>query len=356
MDPRQNLKVLNWVKLLGIYFLIIVALSIFYIAQDILTPFLVAFVFVYALNPLADKIESWGIKRVWAVATIFIGFTVLSGIVLGLGYESIKAELVLLKTQIPEYVERIKLNLLENAARLETIFPSMKKGMLRNIITQKFADLPTVIGEKIPYLISSLFALVTSALIVFFLTFFILKDGRKFRKSAIRVVPNQYFETVLSLLNEINLSVGSYVRGQLIDCTIVAVLSIIGLYLIGLKYAIIIGIICGITNIVPYLGPVMGMIPGIFIAFIEHNSPGMAVSVAAVMLGVQLIDNVVISPLAVGQSVDIHPISVIIAVTFGGALLGIWGTLLAVPIYCALKATFQILYKGIIEYGSWEKA
>src|SRR3989339_96187 len=148
MEARQNLKVLNWAKLLGIYFVILVALVIFYMAQDLLTPFLVAFILVYALNPLADKIESWGIKRPWAVAMIFIGFVVVSGLVVSLGFESIKAEITLLKTQVPAYIERIKLSLIDNAAMIEAKIPNMKKGILQNMITQKIGDLPTIIGDK----------------------------------------------------------------------------------------------------------------------------------------------------------------------------------------------------------------
>ncbi|MFH1074193.1 MAG: AI-2E family transporter [Candidatus Firestonebacteria bacterium] len=356
MEQRQNLKVWNWAKLFGIYFAILVALVIFYLAQDLLTPFLVAFILVYALNPLADKIESWGIKRAWAVAMIFIGFIVIAGLTACLGFESIKAEIILFKTQIPAYIERIKSSLTEIAAMLEAKIPNIKKGMLQEMITHKIGDLPTMLGEKMPYILKTLLGLITSTLIVLFLTFFILKDGREFRKNIIRIAPNKYFETVLCLLFEINKSVGNYIRGQLIDCTIVALLSVIGLSLIGLKYALIIGIICGITNIVPYLGPIMGMLPGIFIALVEHKSGTMAGSVVAVMMGVQLIDNVAVSPIAVGQSVNLHPIAVILSVTIGGALMGLWGMLLAVPIYCALKVTFQILYKGIIEYGSWENA
>src|SRR3989339_289561 len=193
MEARQNLKVLNWAKLLGIYFVILVALVIFYMAQDLLTPFLVAFILVYALNPLADKIESWGIKRPWAVAMIFIGFVVVSGLVVSLGFESIKAEITLLKTQVPAYIERIKLSLIDNAAMIEAKIPNMKKGILQNMITQKIGDLPTIIGEKMPYILRTLLGLVTSTLIVLFLTFFILKDGREFRKNIIRIVPNKYF-------------------------------------------------------------------------------------------------------------------------------------------------------------------
>ena len=354
METRQNLKVWNWAKLIGIYAVILLALYIFYLAQDIMTPFLVAFILVYMLNPVVDKVESIGIQRGYALLIIFLGFALTAGLVILFSFGALKEEFALLSKQVPEYFSKIKVSLIDNAAGLEEKLPYLKKGFLQNMVNEKLGDLPSMIGPKIPGLLLSAVGMVTSTLIVLFLTFFILKDGREFRKNVIKVVPNKYFETVLCLLHEINVSVGSYVRGQIIDCTIVAILSVIGLYLIGLKYAIIIGIICGIMNIIPYLGPIIGMIPGIFVALVEHQSGGMAASVVAVMMGVQLIDNVLVSPLAVGQSVDLHPIAVIMSVTIGGAILGVWGMLLAVPIFCALKVTFQILYKGIIEYGSWE--
>ncbi len=356
METRQNLKLWNWLKLAGIYGVILLALYIFYLAQDILTPFLVAFILVYLLNPLVDKIEGTGIQRNYALLLIFLGFALALGLVVLFSFGAIKDEFTLLSKQIPEYFSKIKTSLLANASALEEKLPYLKKGTLQVLLNEKFADIPSVIGPRIPGLLISAVGLVTNTLIVLFLTFFILKDGRGFRKNIIKIIPNKYFETALCLLYEINVSVGSYVRGQIIDCTIVAILSVIGLYLIGLKYAIMIGIICGIMNIIPYLGPIVGMIPGIFVALVDHQSGGMAVSVVAVMMGVQLIDNVFVSPLAVGKSVDLHPIAVILSVSVGGAILGIWGMLLAVPIYCALKVTFQILYKGIIEYESWDAA
>ena len=354
METKQNIKVWNWIKLAGIYGLLLLGLYIFYLAQDIMTPFLVAFILVYILNPIVDKIESTGIQRGYALLVILLGFVITLGLVIFFFSGAIKDEFALLSKQVPEYFSKIKAGLLNNALTLEEKLPYLKKGFLQGMINEKISDLPSIIGPRIPGLLLSVIGLVTNTLIVIFITFFILKDGRKFRKNIIKIVPNKYFETVLCLLHEINVSVGSYVRGQIIDCAIVAILSVLGLYLLGLKYAIIIGIICGVTNIIPYLGPVIGMIPGIFVALVEHQSGGMAVSVVAVMMGVQLIDNVLISPLAVGQSVDLHPVVVILAVSIGGAILGLWGMLLAVPIYCALKVTFQILHKGIIEYGSWD--
>lgn len=354
MEAKQNLKLWNWTKLITIYFIILFILFVFYLAQDLLTPFLIAFILVYILNPVADKLEGKGLRRSFVVPAIFIGFFLFLALIVLFSYDSIINEINTLKTQIPEYFNKIKSSLEENAIVLEKNVPMLPKGYLQKAINEKASAIPLLIGERIPALISASIGLITSILVILFTTFFILKDGRTFRKNIIKIVPNKYFETFLVLLNEINIKVGSYIRGQLIDCAIVATLSIAGLSLIGLKYAIIIGLISGITNIIPYLGPVMGMIPGIFIAIIDHHSTVMALWVVVVLICVQLIDNAIVSPLAVGKSVDLHPLAVIISVTVGGAILGIWGMLLAVPIFCALKVTFEILYKGIIEYGSWE--
>jgi predicted PurR-regulated permease PerM len=354
MEAKPNIKVFNWLKLLGIYGVILLMLFIFYLAQDMLTPFLVAFLLVYLLNPVADRLEGLGLRRGIVVPTIFLGFILVVGLVLFLGRHAIINEVNDLQVQVPAYINKLRSSLEESAVTLEQKVPFLPKGYLKKAVNDKAAAVPQMVADKIPSLLLSAIGLLTSTIIVLFVTFFLLKDGREFRKRMIKVVPNKYFETVLCLLYEINLSIGNYIRGQIIDCTIVGILSIIGLSLIGLKYAIIIGVMSGAFNLIPYLGPVLSMVPAVLISIIEHQDLIMAVKAIAVLMSVQLIDNAIISPLAVGKSVDIHPIAVIISVTVGGALMGVWGMLLAVPAFCALKVTFEILYKGIIEYGSWE--
>jgi predicted PurR-regulated permease PerM len=356
METRDNSAALwNWAKLLGIYAVILFLLFIFVIAQDFLTPFLIAFILVYLLTPVVDRIEGMGIKRVYVVAMIFLGSILALALIGFLGRGYLLSEFNTLKDQVPGYFGKMKAGFSDGAAMLEKQFSFIPQGYLTNIVDEKIKELPKLAGEQVPKLPGMIISMLTNTLIVLFTTFFFLKDGREMRKSMIRIIPNKYFETFLCLLDEINQAVGAYIRGQILDCSIVAVLSVIGLYAIGLKYALIIGILSGAFNIIPYLGPIMGMVPGIAIAIIDHHNAFMAVEVVAVLAFVQLIDNSVVSPLAVGKSVDLHPLAVIVSVSVGGALLGVWGMLLAVPIFCALKVTFEILHRGIVEYGNWEK-
>ena len=252
------------------------------------------------------------------------------------------------------YAAKLKQGLLDGSTALENKFSFVPKGALQKLINIKYADFPQTLAENMPRLLSWGMGLITSGIVVVFAVFFFLKDGRKMRKSLIKIIPNKYFETFLVLLFEVDQSIGAYIRGQIIDGAVVGLLSIIGLYLIGLKYGFFIGVLSGAFNVIPYLGPIAAMVPAVLVAIAEHHEALLAVKAAGVLSLVQLIDNAVVSPLALGKSVDIHPLIVILILPIGGMLMGVWGMLLAVPIYCSLTVTFEILYKGIIKYGSWE--
>jgi predicted PurR-regulated permease PerM len=166
-------------------------------------------------------------------------------------------------------------------------------------------------------------------------------------------VPNKYFETFLTLIHEINQQISNYIRGQLTDTFIVGVLAIIGLYLFGIKYAIFIGAVAGIANIVPYIGPFFGFTFGGLLVLIDTGSIINMLKVVGVLAFVKLLDDIAISPLAVSRSVNVHPLMVIIVISVGGLLHGVWGMLLSVPLYCSMRVSFRILYKGFVEYGNW---
>ncbi len=173
------------------------------------------------------------------------------------------------------------------------------------------------------------------------------------KKVLITYVPNKYFETFLTLFHEIDRQISGYIRGQLTDSLFVGVLAIIGLYLFGINYAILIGAVVGIVNIVPYIGPLLGLTFGALLAVMDTGSILDVVQVVGVIALVKALDDTVISPLIVSRSVHVHPLMVIILISFGGTIHGIWGMLLSVPLYCTMRVSFQILYKGFVEYGNW---
>jgi predicted PurR-regulated permease PerM len=142
-----------------------------------------------------------------------------------------------------------------------------------------------------------------------------------------------------------NHALSAYIRGQIFVAICIGVLLFIGYLIIGLDYALLLAIIAMVTNVVPYLGPIIAIIPAIIIAFI--TSPFMLVKLAIVWAVVQLLEGKVISPQIMGRSLDIHPITVIFVILTAGNLFGIIGIILAVPGYAVLKVIITHIYQFI---------
>jgi len=352
----DKIKLYNWLKLLGIYLAILTAIYIIFLAKSILFPFFLAFILTYMLNPVADFFENKGLKRGFVVGLLFFFFAAALGCVVYFSAPFLLKEVNNLQISVPKNLLNFE-NLLKQASGgLENKFSYLPKDFLPNLFNEKYRELTKNAMAYMPEFIFSLVDVVTAILVVLFTTFYLLKDGRVMRKRLISIIPNKYFELFLCLLHEVNLQVGNYVRGQLTDCVIIGALSIAGLYIIGFKYSLLLGLIIGAINIIPYLGPLTGMLAGFLMAVLEDHSLPMGLKVLLVLALVKLIDDFFVNPVVVGKSVELHPLVVIVCIVVGGTLMGVFGMFISVPLFCALKATFKVLYNGIIEYGSWETA
>jgi predicted PurR-regulated permease PerM len=186
--------------------------------------------------------------------------------------------------------------------------------------------------------------------IVPIVTFFFLKEGRRITHGMIELVPNGYFEITLNLMHSINNSIGGYIRGQLLAVAVVAALSVIGLSLIDMNYALPVGVVAGLANMIPYLGPLIGIFSASVVALATLGGSAMVTKVFILFLFIQIIDNVLIQPMVVAKSVDLHPLVVMVVVMIGSDLWGMVGMLVAVPVTGILKVSGQTLYEGLRGY------
>jgi predicted PurR-regulated permease PerM len=296
--------------------------------------------------------EGEGINRTFAVVMLILSGVFISLLVLKLTWPTIRADLNSFGNNVPVYMDKTQKGLDGIINLVEKNIGFVPKGALGKALQQKMNDLSSQMGD-----VGSLFKVVkglASFLIVIpFIVFFLLRDGRKIRKMLIAFVPNKYFETFLTLFYEIDQQISNYIKGQLVDSLIVGVLAIIGLYLVGIKYAFFIGVVLGIVNIISYFGPLMGLGIGSLLVLIDSGSTVQLLKLVGVFVVVRLLDDIIIWPLALSKTVHIHPLMVIIVVLLGGLVHGIWGMLLAVPLYCSVKVSFLILYRGFVEYGNW---
>ena len=331
----------------GLKFILVVVL--FYLIF-MLTPYIksllfslgISFIISFLLCPLADTMENHGLNRTAAVILIFLIF--ITAIVLGVQFliPSISQEV----KSISEFIQNENAESIINKLQiiLAERFPALQKPEIAEKVSTKLHNILTILIQKSSNIILSVLSSFMLIITIPFITFFFLKDGRRIKKYIIQLVPNRYFEMSLNLIYKSNQKLGAYIRGQLLVSFVIGSLSVLALYLLNIPYFFIIGIVAGLANMIPYFGPWVGATPGVIIAFIETGSTGTMVSVIVAFALIQLIDNVLVSPLIVSRSVQIHPLLVILVLLTGSSLAGILGMLVAVPVF----AVIQVVIKEIV--------
>jgi putative permease len=186
--------------------------------------------------------------------------------------------------------------------------------------------------------------------IVPFITYFILSGWDGFLKKLIEHVPNKYFEMTLNVINKIQKDLVGYLRGWILDSIIIGLLSIVGYYIIGVKYAALIGAVAGIANLIPYVGPVVGAVPAFLVSVTQYGDFRLLLPIVIQTLAVQMIDNIIVQPVCFAKTVDMHPLTVILVLVVGNELMGVAGMLLAIPIATILKVSAVETYWGLKNY------
>ncbi len=182
------------------------------------------------------------------------------------------------------------------------------------------------------------------------LSYFLLAEGDIILKKIIELVPNKYFEMTLNVLHKIQRDLVGYLRGWILDSIIVGLLSIVGYIIIGVDYSILLGIIAGIANLIPYVGPVVGAVPAVAIAATQYGDFRMFVPITFLTIIIQTLDNIIIQPLSFAKTVDMNPLTVAVLLFVGNVLMGVGGMLLAIPIATILKVSAQETYWGLQHY------
>ncbi len=209
-------------------------------------------------------------------------------------------------------------------------------------------------------IMTKIVAMVMNMILVLVFTFILLLESRNFKVKVLQAVPNAYFEMALNLLDKIHAQVSGYLRGQAAAAATVGMLSTIGLYLlqwlmdVSIPYAFIIGMVAGIANLIPFIGPFVGMIPAIVAYVMTPQTAGISamvpVGIVIMFMTVQMIDNFFVSPKIMSASVGMHPLVVMIVIMVGNSIMGPLGMLFAVPTYGVIKVTMEEVLWGMKAY------
>ncbi|MFC4618788.1 AI-2E family transporter [Camelliibacillus cellulosilyticus] len=310
-------------------------------------PFLISTFLYFLLNPLVRLIERAKIPHTLAILILYILFiAIVGGVIAWLG-PVIVNQVNQLIDNIPAYAENIKeyTNHLtktewfkwiqtQDYVSLEKIGQSLM-SVGKNFTQNLTSGVQTVIGV--------LTSITVTAITVPFILFYMFKDGRRFPQKITRFVPMGYKEESMKIIKETAHTLGAYIQGQTTVCLVDGFLAFIGFLIIDLPYALLLGMIVAVTNIIPYLGPFIGAAPAVIIAFLD--SPTKALFAILIIVVVQQIDGNLMSPLIIGKRLDMHPLTIIILLLVAGNLAGILGMILAVPTYAVAKTIIVNLYR-----------
>lgn len=214
-------------------------------------------------------------------------------------------------------------------------------------LQEKLTDFLNTLPNKITNSAISVFGFVTSATITIvtvpILLFYMFKDGHKLPDALSKFIPTNYRKEGLVIIKDVGNTLSAYINGQVTVACFVGILTLIGYVIIDVPYALLMALIVAVTNIIPYVGPILGGAPAVFIALFD--SPLQVLLVIIVMVVAQQLEGNLLSPLILGRSLDIHPATVIILLLVAGNIAGILGMVLAVPTYAVSKTIVLSIVK-----------
>lgn len=321
-------------------------------------PLLIAGFLYFLFNPLVSIVHN----KLKVPRTI--GIIILYLLFIGLLVFLIATVVPIITRQIKELINDIPFFINEIQLFIEEVIHSEAFHWVQ---TQQYVEIDQIMNSLSSYLtaipstitgsISGLFGVITNMAVVVvtvpFLLFFLLKDGHKLPNAIMRFIPSSYRKEGLLILKDTTDTLAAYIQGQMIVSLCVGTLSYIGYLIIGLDYALILAIAVALTNIIPYLGPILGAAPAVIVAMFE--SPLMVGLVIIVAVIAQQIESNLISPLVIGKRLDTHPATIIIILLVAGNLAGVLGMILGVPVYAVCKTIVLNIVRLIKLHRNYKK-
>ncbi len=308
--------------------------------RNYLYPLTLGGLFAYLLYPIASFLERRGVHRIFAnILSILLGIAVVSGVVF-----FIYKQMGLFLEDLPS-LQLIASRNINNIFRHLTQLTGVETPQLKEQFKVFAGNLLSLSGDNFKNTFGATFQTVFSVGIMPVYIFFLLFYRNKFYDFILMVVPEERHAIAKKIIEEVNQLVIHYMTGVTVVVTILVVLNSTGFVIIGMKHALLLGVLAAIMNFIPYYGTIIGYMFPLFIAVFTMNSPQYAFLVVVQFIIVQFTENNILTPNIVGSHVSINPFMIILAITFGGFIWGLPGMFIAVP----MAAVFRVLGENLPE-------
>lgn len=319
-----------------------------YVLRSVLMPFVAGILLAYLLDPLVDRLQKLKMSR--TVATLLVCCLAVLVVVpsLALLGGMIENQISLLLKATPKYLGLIMEKVRPVLEGLTERFPELKSNNFEEMVKGNIGNGLKFVGKVLSGVIANGFALInliSLILIMPVVTFYMLRDWDTFVKKFEGLLPKKSKKSIMSTLDEINVIIAGFIRGQISVCLILGLFYSIGLKMVGLELGLLVGFIAGIISFIPYVGSITGFVLGVVLAFAQYGDVTHVMYVVGVFLVGQFLEGNFLTPKLVGESVGLHPVWVMFALLAGGVLLGFLGLMLAVP----MAAIIGVLVRHMIK-------
>ncbi|HOC05773.1 MAG TPA: AI-2E family transporter [Bacillota bacterium] len=325
----QNSLLKRALQIAGLVLVLIVSYLLRRQLLAVLGPLLIAITISYILNPLVLWLEQRRLSRTMAVILIFAVFFGMAFIFLARVLPLFADEANNLVRRLPQYLEQGQglLTKFYSAAHRLNLPLSIIQALEKSLDTLE-ARMLAALG-RIPEVTINAARGLISFFLVLVLSFYILRDFDMLKDSLYYIIPRKGKSRARKILHEVDSSLGRYLRGQLFLALAVGVLTYISLLVLGVEFSLLWGLFAGLTNTIPYFGPILGAVPAVLMALL--TSPTLAIKTVIVFVIIQQVESNFISPYVLGKTLDLHPLVVLLALLAGGQFFGFWGLIAAVP-------------------------
>jgi len=306
---------------------------------------LLSILMTFLLSPLIEMLETRGVRRIYGILMIYLGILVIVGGLLYAFLPPLFNQVMGLKEAIesPDFSQ--KLNTIESEFQRKVSFIDFGN------ISERVNQVTVQLASKWFTILTSVGSVLMLIIIVPFVSFFLLKDGETIISRLIEFVPNRYFEMTLNVVHKIGIQLGKYIRAWFTEAAIVGLLSTIGLLIMGVRDAVIIGVAAGVANLIPYLGPFVGAIPAIVVSFVQTGNLDMVLPIVCLFAGIRIVDDIIVVPTVYSRGAEMHPLTVVLLVLIAAELGGIVAMVLAMPLYTVFKVIAKETYWGLESYN-----
>lgn len=332
--------------------IIIASVWLFYLLSAILMPFFIAALLAYFGDPIVDKLEQKKLSRTLSLSIIF-GVLVLAGLLLLLVLlPMLTVQVGTLFKRLPEYLALFQTNVIPWLASTGFSVAVFDIEIIKQSITNYLPEIGQLASSVIKYMTHSgaiAMQWLANLVLIPVLTFYLLRDWDLLVARFRELIPRSNADKVIALSLECDDMLAAFIRGQLMVMLALATIYTIGLALIGLELALLLGVIAGVVSFVPYLGLIVGIALAGLAAYLQFHHWLPVIMVVGVFSIAQIIEGMVLTPRFVGKRIGLHPVAVLFSIMAGAQLFGFIGILLALPVAAVVAVLLRHAHQQYIE-------